>query len=95
MAHQERLQLPNRFYFIRELFQRNIGMLVPAPSIPHSADNLFLVETQRAHHEAQLAFRNRWRVRIHAHCWLTDSALLHVQTRYAPLEWSMRSLRGS
>lgn len=95
MAHQERLQLPNRFYFIRELFQPNIEMLVPARNIPHSADDLSLVETRRAHYEAQLAYSAyRWHVRIHAHCWLADSALLLVQTRYAPLEWFMRSLRG-
>jgi hypothetical protein len=56
---------------------------------------LLSIDARRAQYEAQIAYAaTRWRVRVHAHCWLADSALLFVQIGYAPLEQFMHSLRS-
>jgi len=95
MVYQGRLHLPQGYYFIREVFQPQIELLIPTPGRPHAAEELTYIAMRRTHYEAQLAYAaTRWRVRVHAYCWLSDCALLLVQNGYAPLAWFMHSLRS-
>jgi|GEM_PF-4510717 len=96
MARQGRLHVPNATYFVVDRFRPGLEVLVPAPRRRHDSADLRRIEAYRRRFEALLdrACR-RWCARVHAYCWLPDSALLLMQVSQVPLESILHSVRGS
>ena len=96
MAYQRRLHVRHGYYLVRDTFRPELELLELAPESEHAESEIEAANARRTQYETQLlAALTRWRVRLHAHCWLSGSAWLFVEIRYAPLEWLMHSLRSS
>jgi REP-associated tyrosine transposase len=95
MARQGRLHVPHATYFVVNRFQAGIDALAASPDRRHAADDLRRIDASRHRFETLLNYlRRRWCARIHAYCWLPQSALLLVRIGAPPLESIMHTLRG-
>ncbi|MGB6450578.1 MAG: hypothetical protein WBE92_07490 [Steroidobacteraceae bacterium] len=95
MARPGRLHVPHATYFVVNRFRTGIETLAASPTRPHSREERDQIEVNRRRFEALLNYlRRRWCARVHAYCWLPDSALLLLKIGAAPLESIMHTLRG-
>jgi len=95
MSRLKRVHLPHGTYLVVERFARGTEVLVAAAAREHTEAALAQIALNRARYEEQLGYAAwRWRSRVHAYCWLPDSALLMIQIGYAPLDRMMHDLRS-
>lgn len=96
MARQGRLHVPGATYFVVDRIATDLDVLVAGPRRHLDSSNLRRLEANRKRFETLLDYVcRRWCARVHAYCWLPDSALLLVQVSQVPLEFVLHSLRGS
>lgn len=95
MIRQGRLHVPHATYYVVNRFRPGLDVLVPAAPRLLDADHLRRIATNRRQFEKLLAYVcTRWCARVHAYCWLPDSAHLLIQVCHVPLEYVLHSLRG-
>lgn len=95
MPRPGRLHVPHATYFVINRFRDGLEALVASPARPHSREELHKISFNRGRFEALLGYLcRRWCARVHAYCWLPDSALLLIRIGYSPLESIMHTLRG-
>ncbi len=95
MARPGRLHVPHATYFVINRFRDGLEALVASPARPHSREELHKISFNRGRFEALLGYLcRRWCARVHAYCWLPDSALLLIRIGHSPLESIMHTLRG-
>lgn len=94
MSRHLRIHVPHGTYFVVDEFDA-LEVLVAAAGREHTDAELHQIAKHRIQYEHRLTSAiRRWRGRVHAHCWLPNSALLMVQIGHAPLDWLMHSVRG-
>lgn len=95
MARPGRLHAPHATYFVVNRFRSDLEALAAHPGRPHGRDELDRIDLNRRRFETLLSYLcRRWCARVHAYCWLPDSALLLVRIGEPPLECIMHTLRG-
>ncbi len=96
MHRQGRLHVPYGTYFVINNFRPGLEVLVPDPRRRLDPFEQHRLAVHRKRFEALLEYLcRRWCVRVHAYCWLPNSALLLIEISREPLESVMRSLRSS
>lgn len=95
MSRPGRLHVPHGTYFVVNRFKSGLETLAAHPRRTHDRDELRRIDTNRQRFETLLGYAcRRWCVRLHAYCWLPDSALLLLRIGESPLECAMHTLRG-
>ncbi len=95
MARPGRLHVPHATYFVVNRFRAGLEVLAADPRRRHSPEESNRIGVNRRRFELLLSYLcRRWCARVHAYCWLPDSASLLVRIGRPPLENVMHTLRG-
>lgn len=95
MARQGRLHVPHATYFVVNRFAAGLDALAPSADRTDDVHTRRQMAAGRQHFERLLQYLiRRWCARVHAYCWLPQSALLLLRIGAPPLECIMHGLRG-